>query len=155
MEGLARTLGPLALALAGLLPIAEIGSAEEASTIYVLTRAEIASLGARTLPDVLRAMPGIRVTSAGQRDWTVTAAGKADSPEGRLLVLIDGRQIEGPAAHSRSFVQAPLPGEIERIELIRGRAASLWGKGASNGVIHIITTKARDIQGVLRPHRGG
>ena len=155
MEGLARTLGPLALALAGLLPIAEIGSAEEASTIYVLTRAEIASLGARTLPDVLRAMPGIRVSGTGEKDWAVTAAGRGESPQGRLLVLVDGRQIEGPAVRAPSSAPAPPIGQIDRIELIRGRAAALWGKSASNGVLRIITTKARAPQGVLGLQRGG
>ena len=158
MGWLARALGSLALTASTLLSAPDLGSADETSTIYVLTRSEIASLGARTLPDVLRAMPGIRVTGKGERDWAVTAAGRGNSPEGRLLVLIDGRQIEGPAARPpayASYAQAPLPGEIDRIEVIRGRAAALWGKSAANGVIHIITTKARYTQGVLRPHRGG
>jgi iron complex outermembrane receptor protein len=155
MGWLGHTFGSLALASLVLAATPQVGSAEEPSSVYVLTRSEIASLGARSLPDLLRTMPGIRVTGPGERGWTVTAAARADSPEGRLLVLVDGRRIEGPAARSRSFAQAPLPDEIERIELIRGRAAALWGKGASNGVIHIITTKARDTQGVLRPHRGG
>jgi iron complex outermembrane recepter protein len=155
MGWLARTLCSLALAAAALPSTSLIGSAEEPSTVYVLTRAEIASLGVRTLPDALRAMPGIRVTGTGERDWAVTTAGRGDSLEGRLLVLIDGRQIEGRAARAPSYAPAPLLSEIDRIELIRGRAAALFGKSASNGVIHIITTKARYTQGVLRPHRGG
>ncbi|HBZ71002.1 MAG TPA: hypothetical protein DEP35_15235 [Deltaproteobacteria bacterium] len=155
MGWLARTLSPLALALAGLLPITEIGSAEEPSSIYVLTRAEIASLGARTLPDVLRAMPGIRVSGTGEKDWAVIAAGRGESPQGRLLVLVDGRQIEGPAVRAPSSAPAPPIGQIDRIELIRGRAAALFGKSASNGVLRIITTKARASQGVLSPPRGG
>ena len=158
MGWLARTLCSLALAGAVLPSTSISASAEEPSTIYVLTRPEIASLGVRTLPDVLRTMPGIRVTGSSEKDWTVTTTGRGDSLEGRLLVLIDGRQIEGPAARPpayASYAQAPLPGEIDRIEVIRGRAAALWGKSAANGVIHIITTKARYTQGVLRPHRGG
>ncbi|HME73649.1 MAG TPA: TonB-dependent receptor plug domain-containing protein [Myxococcota bacterium] len=155
MGWLARALCSLALAAAVLLSTSELSFADEPSTIYVLTRPEIASLGARSLPDVLRAMPGIRVTGTGERDWAVIATGRGDSPEGRLLVLIDGRQIEGAAVRPPSYAQAPVLGEIDRIELIRGRAAALWGKSASNGVIHIITTKARYTQGVLRPHRGG
>jgi len=154
MGWLRHTFGSLALASSLLAATPQVGSAEEPSSIYVLTRSEISSLGARTLPDLLRTMPGIRVTGAGERDWTVSLAGRSDSPEGRLLVLVDGRQIEGPAARSHSVAQEPLPAEIERIELIRGRAATLWGKSASNGVIHIITKKARETQGVLRPHRG-
>jgi len=155
MGWLARTLCPLALATA-VLPFRSISaSAEGPPTIYVLTRSEIASLGVRTLPDVLRTMPGIRVTGTGEKDWIVTTAGRGDSLEGRLLVLIDGRQIEGPAARPPSYAPAPLLSEIDRIELIRGPAAALFGKSASNGVIHIITTKARYTQGVLRPHRGG
>ena len=156
MWWLARTIGPLAaLTVAGLLPIARIGSAEDPSTIYVLTRAEIASLGARTLPDVLRAMPGIRVSGTGEKGWAVTAAGRGESPQGRLLVLIAGRQLEGPTARAPSSAPPPLVGQLDRIELIRGRAAALWGKSASNGVLQIITTKTRDPQGALRPHRGG
>lgn len=158
MGWLARTLGSLALTASTFLPAPDVRSADETSTIYVLTRPEIASLGARTLPEVLRAMPGIRVTGTGEKDWAITAAGRGADREGRLLVLIDGRRIEGPSARPASYpsyAQAPLPDQIDRIELIRGRAAALWGKSASNGVIHIITTKARYTQGVLRPHRGG
>jgi iron complex outermembrane receptor protein len=127
-------------------------AADETSSIYVLTRPEIANLGARTLPDVLRAVPGIRVTGTGEKDWAVASAGQG---EGRLLVLIDGRRIENPTAHLSAYAQAPQPSEIDRIELIRGRAAALFGKSASHGVLHIITTKARYTQGVLRPQRGG
>ncbi len=155
MGWLARTLCSLALAGAVLPSTSISASAEEPSTIYVLTRPEIASLGVRTLPDVLRTMPGIRVTGSGEKDWTVTSTGRGDSLDGRLLVLIDGRQIEGSAARPPSYAPAPLLSEIDRIELIRGRAAALYGKSASNGLIHIITTKARYTQGVLRSHRGG
>jgi iron complex outermembrane recepter protein len=155
MGWLARTLCSLALASAVLPSTSISASAEEPSTIYVLTRPEIASLGVRTLPDVLRTMPGIRVTGSGEKDWTVTTTRRGDSLEGRLLVLIDGRQIEGAAARAPAYAPAPLLSEIDRIELIRGRAAALYGKSASNGVIHIITTRARYTQGVLRPHRGG
>jgi iron complex outermembrane receptor protein len=155
MGWLARTLCSRTLAAAALVFACPVGSAEEPSTIYVLTRPEIVSLGVRTLPDVLRAMPGIRVTGAGERVFAVTTTGRGENSEGRLLVLIDGRQIEGAAARPPSDAQALLLSEIDRIELIRGRAAALWGKSASNGVIHIITKKARYTQGVLRPHRGG
>jgi len=155
MGWLVRTLCSLTLTAAGLASTSQVGSAEEPSTIYVLTRPEIVSLGVRTLPDVLRAMPGIRVTGTDERVFAVTASSRGESSEARLLVLIDGRQIERPSARSPSYAQAPLLSEIDRIELIRGRAAALWGKSASNGVIHIITTKARYTQGVLRPHRGG
>ncbi|HKE12058.1 MAG TPA: TonB-dependent receptor plug domain-containing protein [Myxococcota bacterium] len=127
-------------------------AADESSSIYVLTRPEIARLGARTLPDVLRAVPGIRVTGTGEKDWAVTSAGQGES---RLLVLIDGRRIESSSTRLSSYAQAPQPSAIDRIELIRGRAAALFGKSASNGVLHIITTKARYTQGVLRPQRGG
>ena len=152
MERLARALCGWTLVAAALASTSPLAAADE---IYVLTRPEIASLGARTLPEVLRAMPGIRVTGTSDKDWAVLAAGRGDGPENRLLVLIDGRRIEGPSARSWAYAQAPSPDEIDRIELIRGRAAALWGKSASNGVLHIITTKARYTQGVLRPHGGG
>ena len=152
MERLARALCGWTLVAAALASTSPLAAADE---IYVLTRPEIASLGARTLPEVLRAMPGIRVTGTSDKDWAVLAAGRGDGPENRLLVLIDGRKIEGPRGRAPAYAQAPFPDEIDRIELIRGRAAALWGKSASNGVLHIITTKARYTQGVLRPHGGG
>jgi iron complex outermembrane receptor protein len=148
----ARALCSLTLTAAALVSTSPLVTADETSSIYVLTRPEIASLGARTLPDVLRAVPGIRVTATGEKDWAVTAAGPGAN---RLLVLIDGRLIEGATTRLPSYAQALQPSEIDRIELIRGRAAALFGKTASNGVLHIITTKARDTQGVLRPHHGG
>ncbi|HYB12097.1 MAG TPA: TonB-dependent receptor plug domain-containing protein [Myxococcota bacterium] len=150
----ARTLGPLLFATVVLAFSFDV-LGEEPSTVYVLTRPEIASLGAHTLPEVLRAVPGLHVTGTGERDWAVTSAGRGTHPEGRLLVLIDGRQIDRPSARLPAAAPAVQLSEIDRIELIRGRAAALWGKSAANGVLQIITTKAREPQGVLRPQSGG
>jgi iron complex outermembrane recepter protein len=125
---------------------------DAAAAIYVITREEILNSGARSLPDILRLAPNLQVAQITSSTFAVTARGFNGPAASKLLVLIDGRTVYTPYHSGVSWdVQDVLPEDIERIEVISGPGATLWGANAVNGVINIITRKAGDTQdGSLR-----
>ena len=123
---------------------------EAAAAIYVITQDDIKHSGATNIPDLLRMVPGVTVTQAGAHDWTVTARGFNGQFSNKLLVLMDGRTIYSPLFAGVIWdVQDTMLEDIDRIEVIRGPGATLWGANAVNGVINIITKNAKDTQGGL------
>lgn len=123
---------------------------EAPAAIYVITQEDIRRSGATAIPELLRMVPGITVTRAGAHDWTVTSRGSNDQFSNKLLVLMDGRTIYSPLFSGVQWdMQDTVLEDIERIEVIRGPGATLWGANAVNGVINIITKDAKDTQGGL------
>ncbi|MGB6310576.1 MAG: TonB-dependent receptor [Steroidobacteraceae bacterium] len=125
---------------------------DAAASVYVITREEILNSGARSLPDILRLAPNLQVAQITSSSFAITARGFNGPAASKLLVLIDGRSVYTPYHSGVSWdVQDVLPEDIERIEVISGPGATLWGANAVNGVINIITRKAGDTQdGSLR-----
>jgi iron complex outermembrane recepter protein len=118
------------------------------SAIAVLTAEEIRRSGATTIPDALRLVPGLQVASIDGNTWAITARGFNSKYANKLLVLVDGRSIYKGMSSGVQWEMQGLPiDEIDRIEVIRGPGASLWGANAMNGVINIITKPARITQG--------
>jgi iron complex outermembrane receptor protein len=131
------------------------------AAIYVITHDDIIRSGATTIPDMLRLAPNLFVAQTSASSFTVSARGfsgsaSAQNPDNKLLVLIDGRTVYSPL-HSGVFwdMQDVLPEDIDRIEVISGPGATLWGADAFNGVINIITKKASETQGVSVDVGGG
>ena len=123
---------------------------EAAAAIYVITQEDIKNSGSTSIPDLLRMAPGITVAQAGAHDWTVTSRGSNDQFSNKLLVLMDGRTIYSPLFSGVIWeVQDTMLEDIDRIEVIRGPGATLWGANAVNGVINIITKNSKDTQGGL------
>ncbi|HET7775383.1 MAG TPA: TonB-dependent receptor plug domain-containing protein, partial [Azospira sp.] len=123
----------------------ELAQAPAATT--VLRREDIQRLGATTLPDLLRTVPGLHVAQIDGNKWGVSARGFNGFFGGKLLVLIDGRSIYN-SIYSGVFWDAydiPLD-DIARIEVVRGPGAALWGANAVNGVINIVTRSAHETQ---------
>lgn len=121
-----------------------------AAAIFVITQEDIRRSGAQSLPEVLRLAPGIEVARVDAHSWAITSRGFNDRFANKLLVLVDGRTVYTPL-FSGVFWEAQdlMMEDIERIEVIRGPGATLWGANAVNGVINIITRSARDSQGIL------
>lgn len=126
------------------------------AAVTVLTSEDIRRSGAETIPDALRLLPGMEVARLDATKWAVSARGFNSRFANKLLVLIDGRSVYTPLFSGVMWdEQDLLLDDIERIEVIRGPGAALWGSNAVNGVINIITKDSQDTQGALgRAARG-
>jgi iron complex outermembrane receptor protein len=131
------------------------------SAIYVITHDDIARSGATTLPEILRLAPNLQVAQTSGSGYVITARGfngnpAAQSFSNKLLVLIDGRSVYSPLFSGVYWdMQDVLPQDVERIEVISGPGATLWGANAVNGVINIITRPSDQTQGGLIDLGGG
>jgi iron complex outermembrane receptor protein len=129
---------------------------QTASAIQVITADDIRRSGATSLPEALRLASNLQVAQVDSRSWAISARGFNGTSANKLLVLIDGRVAYTPL-HAGVFweVQDTLLEDIDRIEVISGPGATLWGANAVNGVINIITKRAADAQGILVTGGGG
>ncbi|NUM39939.1 MAG: TonB-dependent receptor [Armatimonadetes bacterium] len=118
------------------------------AAIYVITSEDFARLGATSVPEVLRIVPGLHVARIEGNSWMVSIRGFNGRYANKLLVLVDGRSIYSPLHNGVhwDFQEFNLEG-IERIEVIRGPGGILWGSNAVNGIINIITKDAADTVG--------
>ena len=121
---------------------------DAAAAIYVITHDDIIRSGATTLPEILRLAPNLQVAQVSATSYAITARGFNGTTADKLLVLIDGRSVYTPFYSGVYWDMQDVPPEdIERIEVISGPGATLWGANAVNGVINIITRKSGDTQG--------
>ena len=122
--------------------------ARAAAAVTVISREDLRRSGATTLPDMLRAVPGLHVARVGARDWAVSARGFNSQLANKVLVIVDGRTVYSPIFGGVFWDALAIPlDEVERIEVIRGPGATLWGPNAVNGVINIITRAAAESDG--------
>src|SRR5947209_9123363 len=126
------------------------------AAVSVITQDDIRRSGVTSIPEALRLVPGLEVARLDASQWAISARGFNDVFANKLLVLQDGRSIYTPLFSGVFWdVQGTMLEDIERIEVIRGPGATLWGANAVNGVINIITRSARDTQGLLITGGGG
>ncbi|MEM1437399.1 MAG: TonB-dependent receptor [Pseudomonadota bacterium] len=129
------------------LSVTSVSRREEAlsdttSAAFVITREDIERQGIRSIPDALRLAPGLSVHQIDANKWSIGARGQTGRFANKLLVLMDGRILYTPTFSGVFWdVQTTLIEEIERIEVIRGPGAAVWGSNAVNGVINIITRR--------------
>ncbi|MBI1388832.1 MAG: TonB-dependent receptor plug domain-containing protein [bacterium] len=121
-----------------------------AAAIFVITREDIRRSGVTSIADALRMVPGLDVARIDANKWAISARGFSDRFSNKLLVMIDGRSVY-TTLFSGVFwdMQDLILEDVERIEVIRGPGAALWGANAVNGVINIITRHAKETQGGL------
>ncbi len=120
------------------------------AAIYVITQEDIRRSGATSFPEALRLAPGVNVARIDGAKWSVGIRGFGSRLSRAVLVVIDGRNVYSPL-HAGVFWEAQdtLIEDVDRIEIIRGPGATIWGPNAVNGVINIITKKAKETRGVL------
>lgn len=127
-----------------------------AAAITVISQDDIRRSGARTIAETLRMAPGLDVARVDSHTWAVSSRGFNDTFANKLLVLMDGRSVYTPLFSGVYWdVQDTMLEDIDRIEVIRGPGATLWGANAVNGVINVITKSAKDTQGGLAVAGGG
>lgn len=130
--------------------------AKTPSAVYVVTNEMIRRCGARNVPEVLRTVPGVNVARINASAWAISIRGFNSRFAKNLLVQVDGVAIYSPTHNGvfweREYVMLE---DVERIEVIRGPGAAVWGVNAVNGVINIITKSAKDTKGIYADGGGG
>ncbi|WP_396434896.1 TonB-dependent receptor plug domain-containing protein [Limnohabitans sp.] len=122
--------------------------ADMAAAAYVISSEEIRRSGAQSIPEALRLVPGLNVAQISGDRWAVSSRGFNERLSNKLLIQVDGRSIYSPIFSGVLWEsQDTAMEDIERIEVIRGPGAALWGTNAMNGVINIVTRSAAASQG--------
>ncbi|MET3664942.1 TonB-dependent receptor [Caulobacter sp. 1776] len=131
------------------------------AAVYLISREDALRSGADSLPELLRLAPNLQVAQRTAGAYAITARGLNGDPEAqnfsnKLLVLIDGRTVYSPLFSGVYWeMQDVLPADLDRIEVVSGPGATLWGANAVNGVINITSRSADETQGLYLQGRGG
>jgi iron complex outermembrane receptor protein len=124
--------------------------ADAAAAVFVITQEDIERSGARSIPELLRMVPGLQVARIDENKWAIGSRGFNGRFDDKLLVLIDGRSVYTPLFSGVYWdVEDVMLEDVARIEVIRGPGATLWGANAVDGVINIITKPAKETQSAL------
>ncbi len=127
-----------------------------AAALYVITQEEIRRSGVRNIPEALRLATGLEVAIFNNGSWPISARGFDTTSANKIQAFLDGRSLYSPLYGGVFWdVQNIVIEDIDRIEVIRGPGASLWGGNAVNCVVNIITKAAKDTQGGLAVAGGG
>ncbi len=127
-----------------------------AAAIYVITAEDIRRSGARSIPELLRMVPGLHVARIDSSQWAISTRGSNSQFFNRMLVMVDGRALSTSIYGGVYWdAQDLLLEDIDRIEVIRGPSATTWGPRAANGVVNIIMKKASETQGGYTEAGGG
>ena len=126
------------------------------AAVYVISNDQIRRSGVRSIAEALALAPGVQVTRISEYNWQVSLRGLNEVLFNKLLVMIDGRSVYSPLM-SGTFWHTidTLLEDIERIEIIRGAAGTMWGGNAANGVVNIITKESQDTLGHYGEVAGG
>jgi iron complex outermembrane receptor protein len=150
-----RDLSDLSLEQLGNIVVTSVSRQSErlsdvSSSIFVISAQDIHRSGATTLGEALRLAPNLNVGRADTSQYAISARGFNDTLANKMLVLIDGRTVYSPLFSGVFWeVQDVMLEDVDRIEVISGPGATIWGSNAVNGVINIITLPARETQGGL------
>src|SRR5471032_1948384 len=127
-----------------------------AAAVFVINQEDIRRSGATNIPDLLRMAPGVDVEQIDNNAWAISIRGFNARYSNKVLVLIDGRTVYTPSFSGVFWEHLDMPLEnIDRIEVIRGPGATVWGANAVNGVISIFTKSSKDTKGGLVTAGGG
>ncbi len=126
------------------------------AAIEVLRGDDIRRAGHRSLAEALRLVPGLHVARIDSGTWAITSRGFNSEFANKLQVIGDGRRLYDPLFSGVYWdVEDMVLEDIDRIEVIRGPGATLWGANAVNGVVNIISKPASETQGLLVSGGGG
>jgi len=114
---------------------------EQLADVTVITREQIEAAGATTLPALLAQQPGLQIVTTGGIGKSTSLFTRGTNA-GHTLLLIDGMPLGSATLGQPSFHNLPLA-QIERIEILRGPASSLYGSDAIGGVVQVFTRKGK------------
>lgn len=121
-----------------------------AASVTIINEETITKMGANTLSDVLRTVPGMGVSQSNIYVDKIAVRGIKTWFSEKVLILLDGHSLNSDLLNggaTGTFANLPLE-NIKRIEIIRGPASALYGENAFTALINIITKNAQDINGV-------
>ena len=120
-------------------------ASDSPSTTYVITGDEVRRSGSESIPEILRRVAGLDVRSMTAADGQVGPRGFAYELSDRVLVLVDGRTVYIDFFGGTVYEVLPIGLlDIDRIEVVIGPGASIYGNKAMAGTINIITRSALD-----------
>ena len=115
-------------------PVAQI-----ASSVTVITAADIEARQQRSLPDVLRNVPGVDIVQSGGAGGQTSLFVRGTNPN-HVKLLLDGIDLADPSTPSGAAdISKLLAGDIAKVEVLRGPQGALYGSDAIGGVVNIIT----------------
>ncbi len=107
----------------------------------IISKEDIEASGITEITEILDLLPSVDILEYGSTGST-RAVHTRGASSSQVLTLIDGRPINTPRDGETDFNQIPLS-NIERIEVLRGPASSIYGANAVGGVINIITKSGK------------
>jgi len=126
-----------------------------ASSVTVITGADMERDQRRTVPDALSTVPGLNIVQAGGPGAVTSVFMRGTNPN-HVKILVDGIDVSDPSNVGRIFdLGQLLTGDIERIEVLRGPQSGLYGSDAIGGVISIVTKKGEGPPKVSAMLEGG
>jgi iron complex outermembrane receptor protein len=127
-----------------------------AAAVFVITSEDIRRSGIRLMPELLRLAPGVQVSRLDAGNWAISIRGFSTDFSNKLLVLVDGQSIYNEEYGGVFWDTEQMPVEdIDRIEIVRGPGAAMWGNNAVHGVINIITkSSANTLGGMISGEAG-
>lgn len=126
------------------------------SAVTVLTREDIETSGARTLPELLRLVPNMDIHMVKPLWYTVGVRGGTSNTSDTMLLMVDGRDVTMEFFGFPLWAAFPLSmDEVERVEVFRGPGSALYGANAFAGVVNVITREPGTGPGLLASMRGG
>jgi iron complex outermembrane receptor protein len=156
-----RDLAELSLEELADIPVTSVTGRPQAAqrataSVFVISGEDIRRSAATSLAEALRLAPNLQVARLNATQYAISARGFNNAIGNKLLVLVDGRTVYSPL-YSGVFwdAQQVVLEDIDRIEVISGPGATLWGANAVNGVINVITHAAATTQGTLVVARAG
>ncbi len=119
------------------------------ASVTVLDRKGIERLSVRTVPDLLRTVPGVQVVQTSPGNFVVALRGTGGLNGNNVVVLLDGVPLNNALDAEMNWGLLPVSVDsIERIEVVRGPVSTIYGANAYTGVISIETRRAPEYDGV-------
>ena len=124
----------------------------------VVGREEIEQMHMDNVEEVLRTVPGVQFLDYGSNGLNANVSGIRINGSKDVVILVDGVRVNDfKGAGSSGYMFAALMNNIdniERVEVMRGSAATMYGSGAKGGVINIITRRPEGAKTVIDIAKG-
>ena len=125
-------------------------------SVSIVSRREIEQARSFNPAEYLRTAPGMDFISTGLIQHGFAVRGRNGATQGFLLMMADYRNAALPSLGSNVSYLLPLTSEdLERIEIVRGPGAALYGPDAHRGVVHVLTRSPFESQGAVLSVAGG